>query len=84
MSAVVHGKQTGRPVRVGVIGLGFMGATHVASFQAAAAAGLPEGSKGSGGVKGVTSESCARPAAPPRPGKNRGAGKEKHHPPSNQ
>jgi predicted dehydrogenase len=29
------------PVRVGVIGLGFMGATHVAAYQAAAGAGYP-------------------------------------------
>jgi predicted dehydrogenase len=30
-----------KPVRVGVAGLGFMGATHVAAYQAAAKAGLP-------------------------------------------
>jgi len=29
------------PVRVGVIGLGFMGATHLRAYQAAAAAGFP-------------------------------------------
>ena len=30
-----------RTVRVGVIGLGFMGATHVRAYQDAARAGLP-------------------------------------------
>ena len=30
-----------KPVRVGVAGLGFMGATHIAAYQAAAKAGLP-------------------------------------------
>lgn len=29
------------PIGVGVIGLGFMGRTHVAAYQAAAAAGFP-------------------------------------------
>jgi predicted dehydrogenase len=32
--------QQNQPVRVGVVGLGFMGATHVTAYQAAAAAGV--------------------------------------------
>ena len=31
-----------QPIRVGVVGLGFMGATHLAAYQSAARDGLPD------------------------------------------
>ena len=43
------GMQEAKPVRVGVIGLGFMGATHVNAYQAAA---------GDGGVACVEIGAC--------------------------
>src|SRR5438132_8520101 len=36
----MHMADSAPPVRVGVIGLGFMGATHIAAYQSAAAAGF--------------------------------------------